>query len=448
MRNAWPVLALLASALCLLLGSLYVGFLAAKIEEAAGSIVRSGAPDVLYLLTLPDDIRHIERLVLHTTPASIAVDRAAITALTDDIDRAEVAHLTTPDYPGELEAYQALVDKRRQFVAAVEGLLDDVAAGRQAGEGRARVRSSADEMALSVSRLVDLNAREVMVAAQVIGGLRRRLLVLSVARDGLALCFVLAGTLLGIEASRRQRALAEERRRLDEERLAELDAFAGRVAHDLRDVLGVVLMRAAMGKGTHRLEDATEALTQVTRQSQRMGALIDALLSFARSGAHPEPGACTAIAGVIQEVVADVQPSATEAGIEIVVDPISAEGVACDAAVLSVVLSNLVRNAVKYMGRGHDARRARRVTLRTREEGPLVRVDVEDTGPGLPPGGEARVFQPFVRLGSSQDRPEGLGLGLATVKRLVEANGGRVGVESRGAAGCLFWFTLPRSAWM
>jgi signal transduction histidine kinase len=113
--------------------------------------------------------------------------------------------------------------------------------------------------------------------------------------------------------------------------------------------------------------------------------------------------------------------------------------VACSAGVLASVLSNLVRNAVKYL----DDRPEKRVTIRASVNGTMVRVEVEDTGPGLPPGLEQHVFEPYVR--SPDNAKPGLGLGLATVQRFVESHRGRVGVDSSPGQGCIFWFELPRA---
>ncbi len=258
----------------------------------------------------------------------------------------------------------------------------------------------------------------------------------------LAFAFVVAGALWGFWSARRDALLAEELRRLDRQRADDLDAFAGRVAHDLRDVLGVVLMRAAMAQKAETREEWQKLVGQIVEKARRMGEILTALLEFARSAGRPTPGARAEVEPVVRQIVAEVQPLAAEAGAEIVVAPMPVLVVACDAAVLSVVLSNLVRNALKYIGRGRGD--LRRITLRAHQLGVCLCFEVEDTGPGLPPGAEERVFEPLVRLPEADGKP-GIGLGLATVKRYVEANGGAVGVVSPPGAGACFWFTLPRS---
>jgi signal transduction histidine kinase len=105
--------------------------------------------------------------------------------------------------------------------------------------------------------------------------------------------------------------------------------------------------------------------------------------------------------------------------------------------VLTSIATNLVRNALKYMG---DARE-RRVTVEVREAGDKWRVEVSDTGPGIPEDQQGRIFEPYVQLAHTGS---GIGLGLATVDRLVRAHGGTVGVRSRLGAGATFWFELPK----
>jgi signal transduction histidine kinase len=73
-----------------------------------------------------------------------------------------------------------------------------------------------------------------------------------------------------------------------------------------------------------------------------------------------------------------------------------------------------------------------------------VRVEVADTGPGIPPELHGRIFDPYFR--GPNVHKSGIGLGLATVKRVVESHGGRVGVRSIVGQGSVFWFDLPQAA--
>jgi signal transduction histidine kinase len=98
---------------------------------------------------------------------------------------------------------------------------------------------------------------------------------------------------------------------------------------------------------------------------------------------------------------------------------------------------NLVSNAIKHMPKDAEERSVRVAGGAVRGR---VRVEVADTGAGLPEGMREQVFEPYVRLDKS--RP-GIGLGLATVRRLVLAHGGKVGVGPNGGAGSVFWFELP-----
>ncbi|MBZ0267837.1 HAMP domain-containing histidine kinase, partial [bacterium] len=107
---------------------------------------------------------------------------------------------------------------------------------------------------------------------------------------------------------------------------------------------------------------------------------------------------------------------------------------------LREALVNYVTNAIKYSPRnGH-------ITVGVRSEPPVVRVEVKDDGPGIPPGENDRLFREFARLpprdGEAPTEP-GTGLGLAIVRRIVAAHGGRVGVESEPGAGSTFFLELP-----
>jgi signal transduction histidine kinase len=74
----------------------------------------------------------------------------------------------------------------------------------------------------------------------------------------------------------------------------------------------------------------------------------------------------------------------------------------------------------------------------------MARLEVQDSGPGIPDEMRMKIFDPYVR--AAQSGIPGLGLGLATVRRLAEAHGGAVGVDSRPGQGSLFWIELPLAA--
>jgi signal transduction histidine kinase len=143
---------------------------------------------------------------------------------------------------------------------------------------------------------------------------------------------------------------------------------------------------------------------------------------------------------VLDAVASDCAETAKSSSVELVVEPSEPVAAACSVGVLTSMVQNLAMNAIKYMG----DRPVKKVTLRARAASGTVRIEVEDTGPGIAPEVQQHMFEAFVR-GAHKD-VAGLGLGLATVKRLVEAHGGTVAVRSRLGIGTLFAVDLPRAA--
>ena len=136
-------------------------------------------------------------------------------------------------------------------------------------------------------------------------------------------------------------------------------------------------------------------------------------------------------------IAADHAEAARARHIDLIVEPCAPVEIACSVGVFSSVAQNLLGNAIKYMG---DAP-VKQVIVRANATGQIVRLTVEDTGPGIDAEFQKRMFEPFAR--GEHDAVGGIGLGLATVKRLVEAHGGTVGVKSRVGSGTLFWVELP-----
>ena len=157
--------------------------------------------------------------------------------------------------------------------------------------------------------------------------------------------------------------------------------------------------------------------------------------------ARPEPGANTDVGPAVAGLLEELRPQAEDAAAELRVDPIPDCVVASSPGVLVVILSNLVRNALKYLGDASE----RVVVLRVRPRRASVSFEVEDTGPGVPAELGDRIFEPYIRGRRASTTRPGIGLGLATVKRLVVAHGGTLGTRRGSLGGALFWVELPRA---
>ncbi len=246
------------------------------------------------------------------------------------------------------------------------------------------------------------------------------------------------------EANRRLNAEVEERARAERElqmRNQELDAFARSVAHDLRGSLSVVdgFARSALtALGCGDEGTARECLGMIVQASQRMERFIEGLLAYARAGHRVEAPEETRLDYVVEEVVESLREDIkrNKARLE-VAGPLPA--VSADRVLLYQVLYNLVNNALKFSHPERDPR----VEIGCRQEGERAVLWVGDNGIGIHPEERENIFHPFTRV---EEHPSmGLGIGLATVKRAVEAWGGEVWVESTPGEGSTFYFTVPLS---
>jgi signal transduction histidine kinase len=243
-----------------------------------------------------------------------------------------------------------------------------------------------------------------------------------------------AAVLRELERTQRERA------DLLEQRCVELEHFADRVAHDIMSPLAGVSVALAVAQKTSGSDPAAKRIIdRGTQTLLRIRRMVDGLLDFARSGARPAAQLDTDVRAVLDDVIEGVRGDAEERNIELRIDPFPPCSVKCSPGVLTSIVSNLVRNAIKYMGSAE----IRRIVVRLADAGDSWRVFVEDTGPGIPTEKKSILFEPYVRADSNQP---GIGLGLATVKRLAEAHGGRVGVDSSPQGGSTFWFELPKGS--
>jgi two-component system, NtrC family, sensor histidine kinase KinB len=115
-----------------------------------------------------------------------------------------------------------------------------------------------------------------------------------------------------------------------------------------------------------------------------------------------------------------------------------AEEVEVDAERMQLVVSNLVGNGIRHTPEGGE------VSVRVSREGTTMRFEVKDTGEGIPPEEQARIFEKFYRAPGAP--AGGAGLGLSIAQEVVQAHGGEIGVHSAPGQGSTFWFTVPRQA--
>lgn len=220
----------------------------------------------------------------------------------------------------------------------------------------------------------------------------------------------------------------------------ELESFAASASHDLRSPLGSIsgmagLLEAELAEG--RRDTAERRLGRIQESVKRMAEIIDGLLSLARmttQEGHFEPVDLTALAVAVEAELRQSHPHhpvtfECDPGLEVHADP----------RLMRTVLSNLLANAWKYTGQNGDPRI--RLTRIVRENGTHEYI-LEDNGVGFDMRYAEKLFKPFRRLHSAEQFP-GIGLGLATVARIIRRYGGQIWAESRPGEGAAFHFTLP-----
>ena len=168
---------------------------------------------------------------------------------------------------------------------------------------------------------------------------------------------------------------------------------------------------------------------------------MDDLVTFARTGrVEMEPARCD-LAAAAREVLFEQRELLSERGVEVDVAA-DLPTVWCNAARVKQVLTNLIRNAVKH---GCDPQRPRIAIARhaagERPGEPCAWIAVRDNGPGIPPESRDDIFLPGKRLAGAH--PEGSGMGLPIVQRIIEHYGGRVFVDPAERSGTAIVFSLP-----
>jgi len=250
------------------------------------------------------------------------------------------------------------------------------------------------------------------------------------------------------ELRRKNEELAEQYRRVQEANRLKSE-FVANMSHELRSPLNGIIGFAELmhgGKVGPMSDPHKEYLGDILTSSRHLLQLINDVLDLARVEAgrmefHPEPVDLAKLVGEVRDGLRTLA-AAKRIQVKTQIDP-GLTGVTADPAKLKQLLYNYLSNALKFTPEGGQ------VTLRARPEAAdTYRIEVEDTGIGIRPEDLGRLFVEFQQLDAgAAKKHKGTGLGLALTKRIVEAQGGQVGVRSAPGAGSVFFAVLPRVFW-
>lgn len=291
-----------------------------------------------------------------------------------------------------------------------------------------RVRTAAGEV-----RWIENTARPIYDPVQ-----RRVVRIYGVSRD--------------ITTERTTQAILQQERELLAQRVAEQtadlawalrsrDEFLSRMSHELRTPLHAILGFAQLMDIEERDNGGNRRVKRILDAGRHLLDLINEVLDITRIDAGRIELSLQAVhvRTCLSEALASVQAQAEARGIRIQrQDQEYDVWVLADPARLIQVLTNLLSNAVKF---NYDQGQVT-VTYETRMDDRLV-LSITDTGQGIAPELQSRLFLPFERLGAQRRGVEGTGLGLALSRRLVEVMGGTIGVRSVPGEGSTFWIELP-----
>lgn len=218
--------------------------------------------------------------------------------------------------------------------------------------------------------------------------------------------------------------------------------FLATMSHELRTPMNGVLGFTQLLAGTALSEEQRSFVSTIDASGQSLLALLNDVLDYSKieAGMLTVDSAGFDLARVIEDTTAMLVPRTAAKHLELLVDmdanaPRQALG---DSARTRQVLMNLIGNAIKFTERGHVQVTVRRCADR------MLRIAVTDTGIGIAPEVQQKLFNRFVQADSSTTRRfGGTGLGLAISRQLVALMGGDIGVESQPGQGATFWFTLP-----
>lgn len=442
----WLSLAFAAVVISFLAASAYSQLLVARIDERATPIATNAAPSIERLAAARAALGELQVRVfveLRAAEDGVPFDVAAVKGLAARFDAGIRDYLTQPAFPGERDLSRRIEVSAAKLDGALARLEEavkrgDLAGARQIASTDLRAAVNATDEALHVT--TSFNAQHAARLALGIERRRQKSAWITNILNVLCVAAAIAAALVVRSVVIAHGRLVDSRNELLAKRADELDTFATRVAHDLLNPLHTIRVGLELVRMRSSEPEIAPVVGRTIAAVDRAGGVVRDLLAFARSGAAPEPTTQANLAKAASAVFEELAAEARDSDVTLVCERFPDGSVACAEGVLSSILTNLVSNAIKYMG----AASRREVTVRATTRGDRVVVEVADTGPGIPGDALDIIFLPHVR-GPTAGR-SGFGLGLAMVKRLVEAHGGSVAVRSKIGEGSVFTVELPLGA--
>lgn len=422
-----------------ILATISAAYTARTIDREASAIVDHAMPSVRDLSYARASLNSLDTYLQRTEALDVRPSADRVREYARELDRRLRDYRSLPAFPNEPERWPELDSAKRALDESIERVL---AAGSKEEMSRASIIEShdADRLDQALHELVDFNVDAGAQLAETAREARARAARVAFLFDGITLVFAIAGTIIALVMQRRAVRDLEDESRSAQDRArelgalaAELELFSSRVAHDVLSPLMTVGLALESVRGELSSERSQVMVSRAQRSVVRVRHLVEGLLRFARAGAKAEPNETADLGEVVTSIVEGAQGDADAAGVRLRVEPLPACRVRCSVGALSSIIGNLVTNAIKYMT-GSD----RRVNVRAVCANGIARIEVEDTGPGIPASLQDTLFDPFVR-GTTQT---GIGLGLATVKRLVDGHGGSVRYRSSDL-GTMFTVEIP-----